>query len=148
MVDATYPRFAEELARPPRRLAASSRAFWFLCALQGAVIAALLAILVQMLLPAAGLPLVAAADALRVRDAVLARFSGEIADPLVQAGAGDFVPASSLRGFALHGVTYYYYLEGAPGYDPLSRGIVAPEQVEVVLRDTSGPRPLVIYTLR
>jgi hypothetical protein len=91
-------------------------------------------------------PLAAAGEAIRVRDAVL---SEAIAgDPLIQLEPGVTVRSSNLRGLRLNGQVYYYYFEGLQNYDPLSRGKVTPDQVQVVLRDVSAGPPLVIYQVR
>lgn len=95
----------------------------------------------------AATPVAAAADMMAVRTAVLDRLDGVAADPMVEAGAGALAPASSVRGLSVGGTSYYYYVEGQRGYDPLSRGEVAPSQVREVLRDARGASTLVIYTI-
>jgi hypothetical protein len=72
---------------------------------------------------------------------------GSINDPLVEISPGISVRSSSVRGFAVNGRTFYYYFEGQPGFDPLGRGAVAERDIAVVLRDTDGPKPLVIYEI-
>ena len=72
---------------------------------------------------------------------------GRVNDPLTDIAPGISVRASSVRGFALNGRVYYYYFEGQRGFDPLSRGAVAQRDVEVLLRDADGPKPLVIYEI-
>jgi hypothetical protein len=62
--------------------------------------------------------------------------------PLCSPGIGR---ASALRGLEVGGQTYYYYFEGLRSHDPLSRGALAEDQIERVLRDDAGPNPLVIY---
>ncbi|MFV9505735.1 MAG: hypothetical protein AB4911_14360 [Oscillochloridaceae bacterium umkhey_bin13] len=90
-------------------------------------------------------PLAATYDLQPVREAIIARMSGEVLDPLVEVGPGISARTSNLRGFSLNGATYYYFIEGATNFDPLSRGKVDRDQVEVLLRDESGPAVLVIY---
>jgi len=80
-----------------------------------------------------------------VVEAVRDRVSGAVDDPAIEVQPGLRVSESNLRGFRLGGTTYFYYLEGAANFDPLSRGDVADDQVEILLRDTSGPQTLVIY---
>jgi hypothetical protein len=46
-----------------------------------------------------------------------------------------------------YGRVYYYYFEGQRSFDPLSRGAVAQRDVDVLLRDDDGPKPLVIYEI-
>ena len=40
------------------------------------------------------------------------------------------------------------YVEGERNFDPLSRGMVDHADIDIVLRDMSGSRPLIIYRLR
>ncbi|HJZ46301.1 MAG TPA: hypothetical protein VKE41_04015 [Roseiflexaceae bacterium] len=130
------------VARAPRR---GLLGFWMLFALEAAFVAGALA-LVLMMLPARA-PLARSNDYATIRDAVWARVNGTINDPLIDIAPGVSVRSSSVRGFALNGQTYYYYFDGQPGFDPLSRGAVLQRDVEVVLRDGDGPKPLVIYEI-
>jgi len=117
-----------------------------LFALEAAFIAGVLALVLALVLPSR-LPLVRSADVSTIRDAVWARVNGTINDPLTDIAPGISVRASSVRGFALKGRVYYYYFEGQRGFDPLSRGVVAQRDVDVLLRDSAGPKPLVIYEI-
>ncbi len=81
-------------------------------------------------------------------ETVRGSLSGSINDPLVDVVPGVSARASNLRGLSLRGSVYYYYVEGHANFDPLSRGVVARDSVEVMLRDTSGPSSIVIYRLR
>jgi hypothetical protein len=123
-----------------------SRGFWMLFAIEGAFIAVALILVLQLLLPARA-PLAQSADYALVRDAVWSRLNGAVSDPLVEIAPGVTVRSSGVRGLSLHGQTYYYYLEGQRGFDPLSRGAVDRRDVEIVLRDDGGPETLVIYRL-
>jgi hypothetical protein len=120
--------------------------FWMLFAIEGVFIAAALLIVLNLLLPTHA-PLAQSADYSAVRDAIWSRLNGAISDPLVEITPGVTVRSSSVRGLALNGQTYYYYLEGQRGFDPLSRGAVDKRDIEVVLRDDGGPQPLIIYRL-
>jgi len=120
--------------------------FWLLFALEASFVAGVLALVLTLVLPSRA-PLARSADFVSVRDAVWARVNGTISDPLTDIVPGVSVRASSVRGFALNGRVYYYYFEGQRGFDPLSRGAVARSNVEVLLRDTDGPKPLVIYEI-
>jgi len=97
-----------------------------------------------VLLPPAT-PLAAPSDLTPVVQAVRDRLGGTVADPLINLAPGTSARASNLRGFSFDGAVYYYYVEGAQNFDPLSRGLLTHEQVEVLLRDDSGPRTFVIY---
>jgi len=136
----------ERLAQPAQRVRPGARLCWITFAVEAALVSLVLMLLVPALLPARP-PLTKAPDHALVREAVVARLSGATPDPLTDVAPGVTVRSSNLRGFALNGVTYYYYLEGQSNADPLSRGALSPDQVAIVLRDTSGPVPLVVYTL-
>ena len=120
--------------------------FWMLFALEALFVASMLAVVLALILPSRA-PLARSTDIATVRDAVWARVNGTINDPLTDIAPGVSVRASSVRGFTLHDQVYYYYFEGQRGFDPLSRGAVAQRDVEVLLRDADGPKPLVIYEI-
>jgi hypothetical protein len=130
-------------SRAPHRAALG---FWMLFILEASFIAGVLALVLALVLPSRA-PLARSADFATIRDAVWARVNGTINDPLTDIAPGISVRASSVRGFALNGRVYYYYFEGQRGFDPLSRGAVAQRDVEVLLRDADGPKPLVIYEI-
>ncbi len=87
-------------------------------------------------------------EAETLRAAVQSRLDETIDDPLVEAAPGIVVRSSNIRGFRLNGEVYYYYLEGERNFDPLSRGAVDHNDIDVVLRDLNGSTPLVVYRLR
>lgn len=93
-------------------------------------------------------PLAANPDLAPLVREIQGRLSGAIVDPLIEVKPGVAIRASNLRGFRYEGHVYYYYIEGAANYDPLSRGIVRPEQVEIMLRDTSGAQTIVLYRVQ
>ena len=118
-----------------------SRAFWALLVLEGLLILAGALVVLANLPPAT--PLRHDDQVWQVRDFVLA---GEGAsDPILEVAPGVMQRSSSVRGLSLGGQTYYYYFEGQPSFDPLSRGAVRPEQIELLLRDDGGEHTLVIY---
>lgn len=90
-------------------------------------------------------PLAAATDLTPVVQAIRDRIGGTVVDPLITIAPGTSARASNVRGFSLDGTIYYYYIEGAQNFDPLSRGLLSHAEVEVLLRDDSGPRTFVIY---
>lgn len=92
-------------------------------------------------------PLAAPQDITPVQEAIQARLGGSVDDPLVEITPGVSARASNLRGMALDGEHYYYYVEGARNFDPLSRGAVDASEVELLLRDNSGPVTIVIYRI-
>ncbi|MEN9939136.1 MAG: hypothetical protein RLZZ387_5715 [Chloroflexota bacterium] len=113
--------------------------------LESILVTALL-LLVLSVLPART-PLTQAGDAETLRAAVWSRLDGAVSDPVIEVNPGVMVRSSVVRGFALGGVTYYYYFEGRTGFDPLSRGAVSQQQIEVLARDSNGERTLVIYRI-
>jgi hypothetical protein len=120
------------------------RGFWLLFAFEGLCIAGMLILVLHLLLPARA-PLAQAGDYAAVRAAIEARLNGATDDPLIEVAPGVTARSSNVRGFTLNGYTYYYYRDGQPGFDPLSRGAVARDQVELVSRAEVGRNPLVIY---
>jgi hypothetical protein len=146
MINVQAPRIVvpERVAPPIKRI--GPRTFLIICALEGLLIAAIFLIAMYTLVPQ-HVPLVRSSDYTTVREAIWARLNGTIDDPLVEITAGVSARESNVRGFALHGETYYYYIEGQRGFDPLSRGVVSFQGVEIVARDEDGPKPLVIYRL-
>jgi len=125
---------------------ATPRLFWTLFAIVGLFVAASLIYIGSLLLPPQA-PLANAGDYQIIREAIWSRVDGSIDDPLIEVAPGMTARASSVRGFALEGQTYYYYFEGRSGFDPLSRGIIDRSEIEIVLRDAGGPAPLVIYRI-
>jgi hypothetical protein len=135
---------AEPIAPPVKRI--SPRVFLMLCVFQGAIIAGVLGFVLFGLAPQR-VPLARSGDYVTVHEAILARMNGSIADPLVELAPGVSARESNVRGFTLHGQTFYYYFEGQPGFDPLSRGRVDASKIEIVARDENLAHPLVIYRL-
>jgi hypothetical protein len=122
------------------------RFFWGLFIVNALLFGSLLvALLLMSHLPARSLD---SLEAETLRAAVFTRLDGTVDDPLVEAAPGVFVRASNPGGLRLNGIVYYYYIEGERNFDPLSRGMVDHADIDIVLRDMSGPRPLVIYRLR
>jgi len=114
--------------------------------LEASFIAGVLALVLPVALPSR-IPLARSTDVATIRDAVWARVNGTINDPLTDIAPGVSVRASSVRGFTLNGQVYYYYFEGQRGFDPLSRGAVTQRDIGILLRDSDGPKPLVIYQI-
>lgn len=122
------------------------RAFGALVVVELLVLVAVLVWALIAFIPPAT-PLAATHSLTPVQEAIRERVGGAVADPLVEIQPGLSARASNLRGFRLDGATYYYYIEGAANFDPFSRGVVNSEQIEVLLRDSSGPATVVIYRL-
>ncbi len=134
---------ASRASRAPQGVNVS---FWMLFVLEASFIAGVLALVLALVLPA-HLPLARSTDVSTIRDAVWARANGIINDPLTDIAPGVSVRASSVRGFELNGRVYYYYFEGQRNFDPLSRSAIEQCDVAVLLRDSDGPKPLVIYEI-
>ena len=147
MIHVRVPGFvASERAAPPIKRV-GPRTFLIVCTLEGLLIAAVFLVALYTFTPQR-VPLARSGDYAAVREAIWARVNGSAGDPLVELSSGVSARESNVRGFVLHGQTYYYFFEGHPGFDPLSRGKVDFQGIEVVARDEDGPKPLVIYRLR
>ncbi len=146
MINVHISGFAAPRVAAARAVQNGKLSFWMLFALEALFVAGALALVLALIVPAR-LPLAQSADVETIRDAVWARVNGTINDPLTDIAPGVSVRASSVRGFALNGRVFYYYFEGQRGFDPLSRGAVAQRNVDVLLRDSNGPKPLVIYEI-
>lgn len=147
MIQTPYPGYtipAEDVQ--PVYLKPGPRLFWGVFAIVGLLVVGGLALLIAFGIPSRT-PLVASAEPAQVRDAVLARLNGDVLDPLITVDGG-LARASNMRGFSLNKTVYYYYLDGEPGFDPLSSGQVSRNQVEIVLRDSQGSHQIVVYTIR
>ena len=146
MINAQLQGLLSRTRSAPRTHHIGAGAFWSLFVVEAALIIAVLLFTLHLLLPARA-PLGRSADYNAVRDAIWSRLNGATPDPLIEVSPGVTVRESSVRGFSLGGQTYYYHLEGHRGFDPLSRGVVGKDAIEVVLRDDAGPAALVIYRL-
>ncbi|MBX0330350.1 hypothetical protein K2Z83_22055 [Oscillochloris sp. ZM17-4] len=87
-------------------------------------------------------------DLTPVVEMVRGSLSGAINDPMVDVVPGVSARSSNLRGLSMGGSVFYYYVEGHANFDPLSRGVVGHDSVEIMLRDSSGPSAFVIYRMR
>jgi hypothetical protein len=132
-------------AGPVHRI--NAQAFGLLLAVEIVLLAAVLAWTVVWLLPMPT-PYAPAQSLAPVHEAVRARVSGAVPDRLIEVTPGVSARESNLRGFSLGGTTYYYYVEGRANFDPLSRGALNAAQVELLVRDASGPETIVIYRVR
>jgi hypothetical protein len=119
------------------------RAFWLLFALVSLLFVGILLLAFSSLLPPQA-PLAQSSDYATVRAAIKSRLN-DTSDPLVQVAPGISAPASSVGGLELNGYTYFYYREGRANFDPLSRGFVTRDQVELVTREPFGQEVVVIY---
>lgn len=146
MIDVRAPGITlpERVAPQTKRI--GPHTFLLVCGIQGVMLAAIFFWLLFALTPQRA-PLVQSGDYAAVREAMLARINRTVDDPLVELSPGISARESNLRGFSLNGRTYYYYLEGQPGFDPLSRGAVDARAIEIVARDDTPSGLLMIYRL-
>jgi hypothetical protein len=142
----TFVHTESDTSLAPHRIRAGGRFFWAVFAAEALLIAAALALVVTLVLPA-GPPLTQSGDSAVVRQAILDRLQGITDDPLIDVAPGVTARSSNVRGFTLNKVTYYYYVEGSENFDPLSRAVIGRHEVDVVFRDTESPVPLTIYTI-
>lgn len=148
MINATTHTGAERALRdeavPVHRI--GPRVFATLIGLELLLVSGVLIWALSWAIPAAT-PLAAPQDLAPVQAAIYARIGGAVADPLIEIRPGLSARASNLRGFSLGDATYYYYVEGSANFDPYSRGSVTNSEIEVLMRDSSGPVTVVIYRL-
>lgn len=142
MINVQIPRTVAAVGATTRLWRPKAGTFWMMLALEGILVLGALLFLLNR--TPTTTPLADLDAVQQVRTAIL---SGGPSDPLIQAAPGIEARASNLRGLRLNGQTYYYYFEGRDGYDPLSRGAIARENVELLLRDEGGSHPLVIYRI-
>src|SRR4051812_10464663 len=143
MINAQPSSLADTKSAPEvRRI--GQRTFWLLFAFEGLFIIGMLILVLYLLVPTRA-PLAQTDDYATVRTAIQARLSGTVDAPPIVIASGVTARSSNMSGFSLNGYTYYYYREGQPNFDPLTRGIVSRNQVEFVSRETLGPVSVVIY---
>ena len=143
MINAQTPGLADTKSVPEvRRI--NQHTFWLLFGFEGLCIAGMLMLILYLLIPAHA-PLAQADDYATVRAAIEARLSGAIDDPPIEVAPGITTRSSNVSGFTLNNYTYYYYREGQPNFDPLSRGALSHDQVEFVSRSDLGHVSVVIY---
>ncbi|MGH2460249.1 MAG: hypothetical protein ACRDIY_15440 [Chloroflexota bacterium] len=73
---------------------------------------------------------------------------GPGADPLIVLPSGARVKASNYQGVPVDGTTYYYNLAPRASFDPLARGVVTTEEIEVVAVVGDAPNRVMIYTVK
>ena len=143
MINAQTPGLADTKSVPQvRRI--NQHLFWLLFAFEGLCIIGALILVLNLLIPVRA-PLAQADDYATIRAAIEARLSGAIDDPPIEIAPGVTTPSSNVSGFTLNGYTYYYYREGRPNFDPLSRGAITQQGVEFVSRDDLDHISVVLY---
>lgn len=140
MINLDIPRSTTVALPRPRRWQMGRLTFWSLLAVQMLIFLAIVFQIVQSM--PRTMPISQSDSVEYVRAAIL---SAGAHDPLIELSSGVEARASNLRGIQYQGQIYYYYYEGQPNYDPLSRGTMTRDQVEVLFRDVGDVYPLVIY---
>jgi hypothetical protein len=69
-------------------------------------------------------------------------------DPPVVLPSGVAAKASNYRGVEIDGTTYYYNLAPRPSFDPLARGELTSQQVQIVAVVGDPPNRVMIYVRR
>ncbi len=69
-------------------------------------------------------------------------------DPLVQVRPGIWAKRSNVEGVLINGTRYYYALLPHASFDPLSRGEVSLDDIQIVQEISEGDFTIVIYTIR
>ncbi len=73
---------------------------------------------------------------------------GPGADPLIVLPSGARVKSSNYQGVQIDGTTYYYNLAPRASFDPLARGVVTTDEIQVVAVVGDAPNRVMIYTLK
>lgn len=144
MINVETPTLVRRQQEAARARGIGPQLFWMLFAIEGLLVLGMLVLVLHLLLPNRT-PLAATPDLATVREAIRSHPGTTIADSLIEVAPGITARSSNLRGFVLNGRTYYYYVEGQRNFDPLSKGAVDRSQIEVLLRDDTGPHTLVVY---
>jgi hypothetical protein len=73
---------------------------------------------------------------------------GPTLDPLITLPSGLQVKSSNYRGVRIGDTTYYYNLAPHTSFDPLARGKVTPDQIDIVAVVGDAPDRVMIYTVK
>jgi hypothetical protein len=68
-------------------------------------------------------------------------------DPLIEVQSGVWVKSSNYYGVTIAGAVYYYAMTSHQSFDPLSRGVVTLDAVEIVREIHDGEFTVIIYTI-
>jgi hypothetical protein len=69
-------------------------------------------------------------------------------DPLIEVESNIFVKESNYKGVTINNQTYYYSLFPHMSYDPVSRGEITREDVEIIYKDNDAEISVIIYTIK
>ncbi|MEM8530796.1 MAG: hypothetical protein AAGF95_08130 [Chloroflexota bacterium] len=87
-------------------------------------------------------------ETMAVQEVAWSKVNGVDHDPVLTVAPGMDVQSSHIHGFDVNGTTYFYYVEGSPRFDPLSRPDISADDVEVVLYEQRGADTVVVYKLQ
>ncbi|HEY8885112.1 MAG TPA: hypothetical protein VIO35_07350 [Chloroflexota bacterium] len=73
---------------------------------------------------------------------------GPAGDPVIALAPGLPVKSSNYRGVRIGGTLYYYNLAPRQSYDPLARGEVTADQIQVVAVVGDPPNRVMVYSLK
>jgi hypothetical protein len=73
---------------------------------------------------------------------------GAAEDPVITLAPGLPVKSSNYRGVRLGGTLYYYNLAPRQSYDPLARGAVTADQIQIVAVVGDPPNRVMVYSLK
>ena len=123
----------------------SVRFFWILFGIELCVVLGILFMLLQSGFLTT--PSSMTHETMAVQEAAWSKVNGATHDPVLTVAPGTDVRSSHIHGFDVNGTTYFYYVEGSPRFDPLSRPDIYADDVKVVLYEQRGADTLVVYTL-
>jgi hypothetical protein len=69
-------------------------------------------------------------------------------DPFIEVESNIFIKESNYKGITINDKTYFYSLSPHMSYDPVTRGEVEIEDVNVIYNDNDAEAPVIIYTIR
>jgi hydroxymethylpyrimidine pyrophosphatase-like HAD family hydrolase len=69
-------------------------------------------------------------------------------DPFIEVESNIFIKESNYKGITINDQTYYYSLSPHMSYDPVSRGKMDLEDVNIIYNDNNAEIPVIIYTKR
>jgi hypothetical protein len=69
-------------------------------------------------------------------------------DPFIEVESNIFVKESNYKGIKINGQIYYYSLFPHMSYDPVTRGEIDREDVNIIYKDDNEEIPVIIYTIK
>jgi hypothetical protein len=69
-------------------------------------------------------------------------------DPLIEVESNIHIKESNVNGVSIDGKTYFYSLFPHMSYDPVSRGEVSKNEVNIIFEGQDEKIPIIIYTIK